>query len=136
MVRLGTREYGNVHVLPSGEYMISKGTFPTYFIKEGADADSIYASLDLTLFGQKIAPALNITRRFVGTEPYCAVTNNYNEIMKALLPTFGVEVTELERTGGISASRVREALDAGDAESVHALVPETTADYILKGQTE
>ena len=136
MVRLGTGDLDNVLVLPGGEYMISKATFPTYFIKEGADADSIYASLDVTLFGQKIAPALNISRRFVGTEPYCTVTNNYNEVMKQILPACGVEVVEIERTGGISASRVREALDNGDIDAVRALVPATTADYILKGRTE
>lgn len=136
MVKKGTADIPNVTVLPSGEYMISKATFPTYFIKEGADADSIYASLDLTLFAQKIAPALNITRRFVGTEPYCAVTNRYNEIMKTLLPPQGIEVTELERLGGISASRVREALDRGDENTVRTYVPVTTADLILKGETK
>ncbi len=56
--------------------------------------------------------------------------------MKQILPACGVEVVEIERTGGISASLVRRALDAGDLDTVRALVPATTADYILKGQTE
>ena len=132
MVMLGTEDLKNVTVLPSGEYMISQATFPTYFLKDGADADSVYAALDLTLFGSKIAPALNISKRFVGTEPYCAVTNNYNEVMKRLLPSFGVEVCEIPRTGGISASRVREALDRGDIGSVRRLVPASTYEYITE----
>ncbi len=132
MVKLGTEDLTNVTVLPSGEYMISQATFPTYFLKDGADADAVFAALDLTLFGSRIAPALNISKRFVGTEPYCAVTNNYNEVMKQLLPSFGVEVCEIPRTGGISASRVRAALDAGDIASVRELVPASTYEYIAE----
>ena len=136
MVRRGTEDLENVCVIPSGEYMISKATFPTYFIKDGANIESIYASLDVTLFGSKIAKSLGITRRFVGTEPYCAVTRNYNEIMKQLLPAYGVEVVEIERTGGISASRVREALDAGDIAALDELVPKTTLDHIMNREDE
>lgn len=132
LVRRGTEDLENVHVLPSGPYMISKATFPTYFIKDTANAESIYASLDLTLFAQKIAPALNIKRRFVGTEPYCAVTRNYNEIMKELLPNYGIAVTELPRIGGISASTVREAIDRGDIDMLRGLVPESTLDLIIE----
>lgn len=132
LVRRGTEDLKNVHVIPSGPYMISKATFPTYFIKDTANVESIYASLDLTLFAQKIAPALNIKRRFVGTEPYCAVTRNYNEIMKVLLPRYGVEVTEIERKGGISASLVREAIDRCDIDTLRGLVPESTLDHIIE----
>lgn len=132
LVRRGTEDIANVCVLPSGPYMISKATFPTYFIKDTASIESAYASLDLTLFAQKIAPALNITRRFVGTEPYCAVTRNYNEIMKELLPKYGIEVTEIPRRGGISASLVREAIDRGDIDTLRGLVPESTLDFILE----
>ncbi|MBR0136668.1 MAG: [Clostridia bacterium] len=135
MVLRGTADLPNVRVLPSGEYMISSATFPTYFIKDTAKVESIYAALDLTLFAQKIAPALNITKRFVGTEPYCSVTRNYNEIMKELLPQYGVEVIEVERFGGISASSVREALDKGDAAAVDELVPASTAEYLRGEET-
>ena len=130
MVKLGTADLENVTVLPSGEYMISRGTFPTYFLKDSMNAESVYAELDLTLFAEKIAPALNISRRFVGTEPYCPVTNDYNEIMKRLLPSRSVAVTEIERTGGISASRVREALDRNDIKALDELVPESTLQYL------
>ena len=130
MVRRGARGLANVTVVPSGEYMISQATFPTYFIKDTANAESIYAALDLTLFAQKIAPALNITKRFVGTEPYCALTRGYNEVMKELLPKYGIDVVEVERLGGISASRVREALDNGDIPALDELVPATTLDYL------
>lgn len=132
MVKLGTGDLENVAVLPSGEYMISQATFPTYFLKDGANAEAVFAELDLTLFASRIAPALGITKRFVGTEPYCAVTNNYNEVMKQLLPSFGVEVCEIERTGGVSASLVRSLLDEGDLAGIRGLVPESTYEYIEK----
>lgn len=132
MVRRGVCGINNVTVLPSGPYMISAATFPTYFLKEGADAASVYAALDLTLFAQKIAPELGITKRFVGTEPYCAVTRDYNRIMKELLPARGVEVAETERLNGISASRVRAALDSGDISELSAMLPASTLDYIAE----
>lgn len=130
MVRAGTEDIKNVHVVPSGDYMISHATFPTYFMKESVDAESVNAALDLTLFAQKIAPALNISVRFVGTEPYCAVTRKYNELMKRILPAAGIEVREIERLGSISASRVREALEEGCSQAVDELVPATTAEYL------
>ncbi|MBO4563550.1 MAG: [citrate (pro-3S)-lyase] ligase, partial [Clostridia bacterium] len=132
MVRRGTEDIPNVTVRPSGDYMISHATFPTYFMKDRADADSVNAALDLTIFAEKIAPALNITKRFVGTEPYCAVTRNYNEIMKKLLPAYGIEVVEIARLGGISASRVREALKDRDARTIEELVPASSLPYIFE----
>ena len=130
MVRRGTEDIGNVTVRPSGDYMISYATFPTYFMKDEAAAVSANARLDLTLFAEKIAPALNISKRFVGTEPYCSVTNNYNQIMKEVLPARGVEVIELLRAGGVSASFVRAALERNDLDTAARLVPETTLELI------
>jgi [citrate (pro-3S)-lyase] ligase len=50
--------------------------------------------------------------------------------MKEILPSFGIEVTEIPRleTGGkpVSASRVRELLKADDLEGIRELVPTTT----------
>lgn len=132
LVRRGTEHIKNLILHESGDYIISHSTFPSYFLKEQGDAERVNAELDLVLFGERIAPALGITKRFVGTEPYCAVTNAYNEAMKKLLPRYGVEVIELERRGGISASSVREALREGELGRVEKLVPKTTFDYILK----
>ena len=132
LVRKGTAHIGNLILHRSGDYIISHSTFPTYFIKNAADAGSVNAELDLVLFGERIAPALGITRRFVGTEPFCPVTNRYNELMKRILPKYGIEVTEIERTGGISASAVRAAMERGDIELIRRLVPDTTFDCITE----
>ena len=137
LVRRGTADLPNVQVCPSGPYMISAMTFPTYFLKETEDPSAIQSALDITIFGRCIAPALGITRRFAGTEPLDAVTRVYNETMARLLPGFGVEFREMERVSAgeapISASRVRRLLGekGGVTEEVRALVPETTAEYLL-----
>lgn len=63
LVKKGTKHIKNLLLHRSGDYIISHSTFPTYFIKDKADAGRINADLDLTLFGSAIAPALGITKR-------------------------------------------------------------------------
>lgn len=130
LVKRGTEHIKNLILHESGDYIISRSTFPTYFIKNEADAERVNTELDLALFGERIAPALGITKRFVGTEPFCPVTNKYNEAMKEVLPKYGVEVIEIERKDAISASRVRAAMEAGDLETVRTLVPDATYECI------
>ncbi|MBQ3552462.1 MAG: [Clostridia bacterium] len=132
LVKEGTSDIKNIRVHMSGDYLISHATFPTYFIKEQDNTAAINADLDITLFGTKIAPVLGITKRFVGTEPYCMVTSAYNKRLHELLPGMGVEVVELERKDGISASLVRKLEDLGDIEGIRALVPNATFEYICK----
>jgi len=132
MAKEGCSDLSNVLIHPTGPYMVSSSTFPTYFLKEKHRAGGIHCELDVRLFGEKIAPALGVTRRYVGTEPNCAVTAQYNAQMKRLLPAYGVDVIEIERKtlagNVISASRVREKLAAG--ESVSGLLPESTLKII------
>ena len=66
-------------------------------MKEKTEAGKANCRLDLELFGKRIAPELHITKRFVGTEPNCAVTDCYNVTMKEVLPGLGIEVTEIQR---------------------------------------
>lgn len=134
MVRAGCIDLKNVLVHTTGPYMVSSATFPSYFIKDKARVDDIHCELDVRLFGEKIAPALGITRRYVGTEPNCMVTAHYNEQMKQLLPGYGVQLTEIERKsfGGsaISASRVRELIERGQVDALTGLLPDSTIEYI------
>lgn len=134
LVRQGTADLPNVGVIPSGPYLISEATFPTYFLKEKSRATEVHARLDIQLFGTRIAPSFGITARFMGTEPYCPVTNLYNTLMKELLPPLGIETVELPRAEAdgkaISASSVRQALRTGDWQTLETLVPETTLRYL------
>lgn len=108
---------GIAEVLDGSDYQISAATFPTYFLKDLSRASETQIRLDLDLFGKQIAPALGVTVRFVGSEPSDPLTARYNELMKEVLPKYGIKVCEIERLrddeGPVSASRVREALDRG-----------------------
>lgn len=132
LVKRGAAHIKNLYVHKGGRYVVSSATFPAYFLKDKNRTEDIKADLDLALFGARIAPFLRIKTRFVGTEPYCAVTNAYNARMKALLPNYGVSVVELERKDGISASAVRRLMQEGNFEAIKVLVPEVTYDYIVR----
>lgn len=131
LVKRGTEHIKNVFVHRSEDYLISSATFPTYFLKETADAAEINADLDLTLFAKRIAPRLGITKRFVGTEPFCPVTNAYNERMKLILPQNGVDVVEIPRLDNISASEVRRLMVERNYEAVRKIVPKVTYEHIM-----
>lgn len=125
----------NVAIIPGGDYLVSKATFPSYFTRAG-DLPHTQAALDLDLFGRHFVPAFGISRRFVGEEPYCEVTRAYNETMKTLLPRYGVEVVELRRlqssdNRSVSASIVRQLLREGPVEGIRDLVPEATYRFLL-----
>ena len=134
LVKEGTADIANARVHRSADYLISSATFPTYFLKDNVDASVVNADLDIQLFAKRIAPALGITKRFVGTEPFCPVTRAYNERMKQVLPEYGVEVIEIERKDGISASKVRQLLAEGEKDKVRTLVPECTYKYLYGGE--
>ena len=134
MVRLGVEDLSNVTVLPTGPYLISSATFPTYFLKERDKAESIHCLLDIEIFCNYFVPKFGITDRFVGTEPLSPMTNLYNEALSAHLPGKGIalhQLPRLEESGvPISASAVRAALHAGDMDALRALVPLTTYEYL------
>ena len=138
MAKQGCKDLKNVLVHPTGPYMISSATFPTYFIKEKAHADDIHCELDLRLFAERIAPALSVTRRYVGTEPSCAVTAHYNARMKEILPRYGVDVIELERRAvsgeAVSASRVRRLIQEKHFDALCDLLPKSSVDIIQSSE--
>ena len=136
LVRQGTADLPNVTVLPTGPYLISAATFPTYFLQSGADTGAIQCQLDVEIFAGKVAPALGITRRYVGTEPLSAVTDAYNRVLLSQLPQHGIEVHEIPRIeldgAPISASRVRALLQEGRLTETEPLVPPTTFAYLQR----
>ena len=136
MVRLGTADLPNVTVLPTGPYLISSATFPTYFLKERETATQVQCRLDIQVFTGYFAPKFGITHRFVGTEPLSPMTGAYNRALKQYLPQAGIELHEiprLEAAGApISASRVRALLREGNTAALSDLLPETTLQYLQK----
>lgn len=134
LVRRGTKEFPNVEVLPSGQFVISQKTFSGYFNKENLQDVKVDSSQDVEIFAREIAPTLGVTIRFAGEEPQDTVTRQYNENMKNILPRYNIKFCEIPRRDFqgevISAKRVRAALKAGDLEKVKALVPATTFEYL------
>ena len=68
LVREGTAHLPNVTICSGGDFIVSRSTFPAYFLRDEQSEDA-RCDLDLTLFARHIAPALHIARRFVGEEP-------------------------------------------------------------------
>ena len=138
LVKQGTSHLKNVHVIPGGDYIISSNTFPSYFLRQEDERLLEYTRLDAGIFGKYIASAFNIDRRYVGTEPYCAVTGNYNKALMEILPSYKVEVRLIERMSGkcgaVSASRVRELIKIDGWEEIKTLVPRTTYDYLISNE--
>lgn len=136
MVKVGTADLPNVTVLPTGPYLISSATFPTYFLKDRDGAEKIQCHLDVTVFTQYFAPKFHITCRYVGTEPLSPLTARYNRVLEETLPAYGICVKQLPRLESngvpVSASAVRKALMADDQDTVRSLVPETTFHYLQK----
>ena len=125
----------NVSVAGTGPYLISSATFPDYFLKDQSRAGEVWTELDLAVF-RRLAEKLGITRRFVGSEPFCPVTDAYNRAMARTLPGWGIELVEmprLEREGrAVSATAVRELIKAGRWQEIRPLVPEGTWHYFAR----
>ena len=130
MARAAVQELPNVILLPTKGYLVSHTTFPDYFYPDKAVGRAANCLLDVTLFAERIAPRLGITARFVGEEPFSAVTEQYNQCLAELLPKHGISLFVIRRAEidgiAVSATAVREAIAAGDMEKVKRLVPEAS----------
>lgn len=138
MVYEGVKDIKNIILHQTSDYLISPAVFPTYFMKEKDQAFTINCMLDIEIFKEHIAKNLGITKRFVGSEPNCKVTKEYNRCLKEYLPSAGIAVEEIDRLEidhkPVSASDVRCAYSERRLEEVKKLVPETTYDYLQKSE--
>lgn len=121
-------------VNPSGRFIISKSTFPEYFRKDDMQESIVDCNDDLLIFGAHIAPILNITKRFIGEEPFCNITKQYNNVMKKILPLYNIEVIEIKRFAidneYISASKVRKLLNDRNFKEIERWVPKATYIFL------
>lgn len=128
------KELDRVTVLKGGPYIISQGTFPTYFIKKKDEKLEIYTELDGSIFAEKIAKDLDIDIRFLGSEPKDMVTLAYNNTLKAILEERNIRVEIISRLllndKVISASYVRELLKASEYEEAYKYLPKRTIQYL------
>lgn len=139
LVAAGVNNISNLTLHRGSDYIISRATFPGYFLKDKLVIDHGWAGIDLLLFREYIAPVLGITDRYVGTEPLDTVTSNYNVDMRYWLQDAtscapAVTVVELPRASidgiPISASAVRTLLAEGDFTAIQKLVPPGTLKFL------
>lgn len=136
MVRYGIKDLENVVLHKAKDYIISSATFPSYFIRKKNEVLKIQAVLDSKIFSKYIAKSLNITKRYVGEEPFSESTREYNKAMKHVLKEYGLTLIEVKRkefeNTAISASMVRKLIEGNELDKVKDLVPKTTYNYLLK----
>jgi [citrate (pro-3S)-lyase] ligase len=143
LIRKGIAHLDNVQMVRGGMYIVSGAIFPAYFLKNEMISDVMQkqAELDVQIFANYVVPVLGIKKRYAGTEKYCATTAAYNEAMKKILPSFGVEVVEVMRMVAstktsklpiyISASNIRQAIRMDNLDEVMAFLPESTREFLL-----
>ncbi|QGN36517.1 [citrate (pro-3S)-lyase] ligase [Klebsiella oxytoca] len=139
LIEQGIAGIDNVTLHPGSAYLISRATFPGYFLKDKGVVDDCHCQIDLQLFREHLAPALRITHRFVGSEPLCELTRHYNLRMHQLLEAPGdaptiqvVELVRVEKDGGpVSASRVRRLYQQRQWAAIEPLVPPGTLSFLM-----
>ena len=141
LVQAGVNDIENLTLHPGSDYIISRATFPGYFLKDKTTIDHGWAAIDLLLFREYIAPALGITHRYVGTEPFDPVTNGYNADMRHWLQdaaSASPAITVVERPrlsirgSPVSASQVRRLAAQRKFAALEKLVPPTTLQLLHK----
>ena len=133
MVRAGVAHLANVSVHEGSQYIISRATFPAYFLKESGKVQQAWSEIDVLIFRDYIAPSLGITHRFIGSEPFCDITRQYNQTLHELLAgRINVEEMTRIKVGGsaISASEVRRLLKTEQYSRIRDIVPESTFAHL------
>lgn len=125
MAYLALKPYSNVLVIPSSKYIISKATFPGYFLKTVDETTAEYAKYDALIFLNYFIPLLNIGKRYVGeeTSDYMRV---YNQTLSEVLGD-KLEVVQRFKEDGevISAGKFRALIEDGKRREAFELIPRT-----------
>ena len=137
---LATRQYAErVSVLPSTEYIVSRSTFPDYFLHGADEATRTYARYDAQMFKKYFMPALGIKKRYFGSEvsDYMCI---YNSAMTEVLGECAEVVDRVKKDGCvISAKTVRALISEGKYDEAISLVPtscRTVFSMILRSKYE
>lgn len=139
LVKEGSAHLYKVMCHPSGNYIVSNATFPSYFLKQAENVTQVHAHLDAVVFSE-IAQSIHITRRYVGEEPFSQITQIYNRVLSEVLPERGVEIKVIPRSeyrhDPVSASQVRQYLHDGRLDLVRPLVPRPTFEFLTSDEAK
>jgi [citrate (pro-3S)-lyase] ligase len=137
IIKEATKDLENVTVLPTLNYLVSRVTFPRYFLKDETLISDEQTLVDVLVYKQYYTKIFNIKKRYVGTEPLSPTTNKYNKVMKDYLGTHLNIVDRIfEDKDVVSASLVRKLIRDNKISEIEKFVPKATFDYLLseKGQ--
>ena len=131
MAKKGCEMFDNVIVLRTGEYFASENTFSAYFNENNSVIDP---HEDIEVFANTIAPMLNVSMRFFGTEKNGSVTYQFNEICQSELKKYHIEPVIIERKTlndqSISASTVRKLLSVQDYAGLLLMLPQYSFELL------
>ncbi len=121
---LATRPYfDRISVVPSTEYIVSKSTFPDYFLKNADKSTEAYAEYDALIFKNYFMQKLGICKRYFGSEKteYMQI---YNDVMHRVLGE-QMEVVDRFLIDGeeISAKTFRQLIKENQIEKALQLIP-------------
>lgn len=137
IIESATAHLKNVTVLPTLSYLVSKITFPKYFLKEDQLIQEEQTLVDVLVYKQYYKKIFNIETRYLGEEPYSYNTSKYNQTLKDYLNS-NVKIVKRKEVNNkaISASLVRKLIKANKIEKIKDYVPEATYKYLTseKGQ--
>ncbi|MBE5754970.1 MAG: GNAT family N-acetyltransferase [Clostridiales bacterium] len=121
---LATRQFGDkVCVLPSTKYVVSKTTFPDYFLKTVDEKTEAFAEYDALIFKNFFMEKLGIAKRYFGSEKtdYMSI---YNSVMERVLGDSAEFVDRFTIDGKeISAKEFRTLIKCGKQKEALELIP-------------
>ena len=137
IIKEATSHIKNVTVLPTLSYLVSKVTFPKYFLKEDQLIKDEQTLVDVLVYKEYYAKIFNIVMRYLGEEPFSANTSKYNKVLNDYLGNH-VKIVKRKTIGTeiVSASLVRKLIKVNKISDVKKYVPQATYDYLIseKGQ--
>ena len=137
IIRIATSHLENVIVLPTLSYLVSKITFPKYFLKEDQLIKDEQTLVDVLVYKEYYRKIFNIKLRYLGEEPFSYNTGKYNKVLKDYLGSH-IKIITRNKVGSkiVSASLVRKLIKANKLKKIRKYVPAATYDYLVseKGQ--
>jgi len=137
IIKEACSQFDNVIVLPTLSYLVSKITFPKYFLKEDQLIQDEQTLVDVMIYKEYYTKIFNIKKRYLGEEPLSFNTSKYNKVLQDYL-NGNLKIIERKKEGSkvISASLVRKLIKANKISQIKKYVPLATYNYLLseKGQ--
>ena len=131
IIKQATAHLENVTVLPTLSYLVSRITFPKYFLKEDQLIQDEQTLVDVLVYKEYYTKIFNIKKRYLGEEPYSFNTSKYNQVLKTYLGNHIHIIPRKEyHNKAISASLVRKLIKSNKIEKIKHYVPDATYQYL------